>query len=136
VCWEIAGACAYSNGWAAGNGTCDEGAPDHYEFRTVRATWEHDNVTRTVEVENHCDAHAREASNWQSSSLRVHYTEHNASSQSYRWAWLDWYGTDNNATGSTCTARLWTFQTDPLPEGNEDLGCPAGRPPFALLTVP
>lgn len=136
VCWDLAGACAYSNAWEAGNGDCEAGAPDHYGFRTLRASWEHENTTRTVEVTNDCHAHTREAKHWEYSDLRAHYTSYDSEAREYTWIWLDWYGEDDSADGSTCTMRLWIDNAEPLPEGTTEPECSAGRPPFALLELP
>lgn len=136
VCWEIAGACAYSNAWDAGSGDCDAGAPDHYSFRTLRATWTHENTTRTVEVTNDCDAHTRDAKHWERSDLRAHYTSYDGEDREFSWIWLDWYGEDDSADGSTCATRLWIQNADPLPEGTTDPDCSVGRPPLVLLELP
>ena len=135
LCWDPADACVYSNAWEAGSGDCSSGAPDRYQFRTVRATWEHDNVTRTVEVENDCDAHARDTSHSESSDLRAHYTSYDSGTRTYSWMWLDWWGTDHSANGNTCTTRLWLYHTEPLPTSITQPDCP-GRPPFAILDLP
>lgn len=135
LCWAPVGACVYSWSFDSGNGSCDEGAPDWYSYRTLRLSHDDGTTSRTTELRNDCDAHARPEGNTEGSSLRIHYTEHDREAKSYSYLWVDWVGRYSPAS-NTCRTDVWIHNFEHLPAGTTELGCPTGAPPFVLHVLP
>ncbi len=129
------GACAYSWEWNYGGGNCVEGRDHWWSYRTVRASYQQDDVKHTVEVRNNCDAHNWGNTSSASSSLHAEYTTYNSTSRQWTWVWVDWYGTDQTNGSETCTVRYWGYRQTTLPDGTTSTECPE-RPPPAVIPLP
>lgn len=130
VCTPGYEACAYTYGYSAGNGSCDDTSSYAYMYSGAGVQLNANGEYRGVFLNYGCYSDAY----WPYESSYVDAYTYSFGGSGYSYAEFYWYGY-SGAFGEGCGSALYSYGMDPIPNYT-DLGCSAGAPPTGLPVLP